>query len=332
MMTRIVLVITVALAMSCAGFCQQSPQEIAVPATASDAENTGSASVQQQLKQKIATDEAALRQAEATHAPAVERARIYWNLGLLYEDTAAFGLSETALTRSVSLFRSVAGDDAELATALNSLVILHTAVGEFHQADKDMREALQLREKLSNRLLLAESWSTFAALSLKEHKYSNARDYAAKAVAEFKANPKADEVDRIASQYALGMSLCALKDYSQGVQVLKDAVAEAMEKLPVNDFPIGSGQFFLGVAYWKAGEMAQAGREMQTGLVALNEHLGGNHPAYVASLELYAQYLHQTRQVEAANVVDRQIQQAKAVVDVRSLEAGRDALGFDAFR
>jgi len=332
MMTRIVCVFTIALAMSCAGFGQQAMQEIAAPATASDAENTGSVLGQQQLKQKIAEDEASLRQAEATHASAVERARVYWNLGILYEDTAAFGLSETALTRSVALFRSVAGDDAELATALNSLAILHMAVGKFHQADKDSREAFQLREKLGDRLPLAESWSTFAALALKEHKYNDARDYATKAVAEYKANPKADESDSIASQYALGMSLCALKDYSHGVQILKDAVAEAMAKLPANDFPIGAGQFFLGLAYWKSGEMAQARREMQTGLTALNEHLGENHPTYVASLELYAQYLHQTRQVEAANMVDRQIQQAKAVVDVHSLQAGRDALGFDAFR
>jgi|GEM_PF-3241615 len=332
MMTRIVLVFTIVLAMSCAGFGQQiSPRNDAAGA-ASDAASNGSISIQQQFKQMIAKEEASVQQAEAAHAPDVQLARLYWNLGLLYEDTAAFSLSEAALAHSVSLFRRVAGDDGELATALNSLGVIHTALGKFREAQKEEHEALALREKLGAPLQLAKSWNTLAALALKQHKYNDARDWAEKAVAEFKANPAADETDRVASQYALGMSLCALKDYSHGVQVLKAAVEEATAKLPAGDFPIGVGQFFLGLAYWKSGEMVDAGHEMQTGLAAVNAHLGGNHPTYVASLELYAKYLHQARQVEAANAVERQIQQARAVVDVRSLQTGRDALGFDAFR
>lgn len=290
------------------------------------------AQLKQQLKQGVAADEAVVQKAEAAHLPGVELARLYWHLGFSYAAAAELGRAETALAHSVSLFRQVPGDDKEVATALNSLAILHVGTEDLRDADKEANEAMRLREKLGDRLELAESWHTLATVALKKRQYARARDFATKAVTEFNANAKADAWSRIGAQYALGMSLCGLKDYVGGVRVFKDAVVEARAKLPEQDLSISLGQYLLGLAYWKSGDMADAGRELQAGITGMGRRVGPEYPNYVASLELYAKYLRQTRQVEAAKDVEWKIQQAGSTVDVRSLQSGPAALGFDAMR
>jgi hypothetical protein len=63
--------------------------------------------------------------------------------------------------------------------------------------------------------------------------------------------------------------------------------------------------------------------------------LGWGHPAYLRALTFYVQFPHGDRQVEAANIVERQIRQAEAVVDVHSIQTAqgnvrqqRTAVGF----
>jgi len=45
-------------------------------------------------------------------------------------------------------------------------------------------------------------------------------------------------------------------------------------------------------------------------------------------LKQYAKYLHESKNVEAASLVERQIRQAEAVVDVHSIQAGQGVFGF----
>jgi hypothetical protein len=64
----------------------------------------------------------------------------------------------------------------------------------------------------------------------------------------------------------------------------------------------------------------------------MREQLGWGHPTYLRVLGYYSKFLHETRQVEAAKDVDRQIRRAEAVVDVRSLETRAAVNGFDGLR
>lgn len=329
MSARRVFGFVVALAMSCCGFSQQVQTDNGAGVTAHAA---GVNHSHQDLLRRIAAEEAAARQAEAAHATELDLARLYWNLGISYGDAGQWGLSEAALTRSLSMFRRVAGDDRELATAFDSLAVLHITMGKLRESAKEEQESLRLREKLGDRLQLARSWNTLAALSLKQHKYEKARDFAEQAIAEFAVDKKSDEIDRVSSRYSLGMALCSLNDCVSALPVLKAGIDEARSASSAHDFPLCFGEFLLGYAYWKAGDMANAGREMQTGLTGMNDELGWKHPAYVAALGLYAKYLHQAKEVEAADDVERQIRQAEAVVDVHTLQSGQAALGFDGLR
>jgi len=332
MSTRFVLGFVVALEMSCCVFSQQMLQTNDSAGAAQSAAGGSRGQSRQELLRSVAADEAAVRKAEAAHATDEQLGVAYWRLGIAYEGAAEWGRSEAALERSASLFRRVADGGSKLATALNSLAVVHIATGELRKSEKEELEALNLREKMGDRLQIATGWSTLAALSLKQHKYEKARDFAGKAVAEFAANPKADETDKVAAEYALGMALCSLKDCASAVPVLKQALDDARAHFPAQELPVSMGEFLLGYAHWKSGDVQGAGREMQAGVTDMNAELGWGHPTYVAVLGLYAKYLHETRNVEAANDVERQIRQAQVVVDAGALQSGQAALGFDGLR
>lgn len=331
MSARFVFGFALAIATSCCGVSQ-------LASTGNDAGITARAAggsrgpFKQELMRRIAVEEAAVRQAEAAHATDVELGRAYWRLGLSCEDAAELGRAEAAFGRSESLFRRVANDGSELATALDSMGILHAAQGKMREAEKEERESLGLREKLGNRLQMAKSWNTLAGLLLAQHKFDKAKDFAQKAAEEFMANDQANPSDRASSRYALAMALCWLKDCPSAVPLLKAAVSDAKVTMSAHDWPVGYGEFLLGFAYWKSGDIQNAGIEMQTGVADMREQLGWGHPSYLAVLRLYDKYLHETRNVEVANEVERQIHQAEAVVDVGSLQSGQTALGFDGLR
>ena len=59
---------------------------------------------------------------------------------------------------------------------------------------------------------------------------------------------------------------------------------------------------------------------MEHGKAILAERLGWDHPTYLGASRQYARFLRENRRVEDAEVVERQIRQAEAVVDVRALQ------------
>jgi hypothetical protein len=98
------------------------------------------------------------------------------------------------------------------------------------------------------------------------------------------------------------------------------------------DFPVGLSNFLLGYAYWKSGNMSEAEEYMKTGTDQMSVQLGWGHPAYVRALTFYARFLHDNRQVEAANIVERRIRQAEAVVDVHSIQTAQGMFGISGLR
>ena len=110
---------------------------------------------------------------------------------------------------------------------------------------------------------------------------------------------------------------------------LKDAIAEGKASLKPDDFPIAFGDYLLGYAYWKSGNISEAGQHLQDGTSAMNRQLGWGHPAYLDALKQYEQFLRETRQVEAADVIRHRILQAEAVVDVHSIQTSQGMFAID---
>jgi tetratricopeptide (TPR) repeat protein len=273
------------------------------------------------LMHRIVIEENALRKAESVHTSSVELGVRYAQLALSYEDSAEFDKAEAALKHSVSLLRNAPDAGPNLATAIGQLGSLHVAMRKFRASEQEEQEALRLRLNSGDRLKIARSWSDLAALSLAERKFDKARDFAEMALHEFKANDQSAVIDSLSAQFALAMAYCYLKEYSSAIPVLKEAVAEAKEKLNPDDFPIGFGSFLLGYAYWKSGDMQDAGPQFREGTAQMSKRLGWGHPAYLSALTQYATFLKQNNQKEVAAGVELQIRQAQAVVDVHSLQS-----------
>ncbi len=225
---------------------QQEAQGGGGSSTSVSASTSKGPDLKQEIARRISILEAAIRKAEATHAADVELGNAYRQLALLYEDAAEWGRSEATLEHAISLLHRSAESSKDMATAVSQLGSLHVAMGKLRESEREETEALRLREKLDDRLQIARSWSDLATLSIAQHKFERARDYAQKAVAEFVANEQSGVIDRITARYALSIALCNLKECASAIPLLKVAIDDAREKLEMNDFPIGLGDFLLG--------------------------------------------------------------------------------------
>jgi hypothetical protein len=289
--------------------------------------NTQGADVspKQDLMRRIRLLEAAGRKAEVDHATDLQVGRIHAQIGFLYIDAAMWDQAEAELERAVSLLRS-AESTGDLATTLSTLGSLHTTMGELREGEVEVLEAARLREQLGDRLDLARSWSDLATLYIAEHKSGKAQEYAQKATDEFVANGRATPAERIEARYSLSLALCSAKKYAPAVQVLRVAVDEAVVALKPRDFRIGVGEFLLGYADWKSGDVPEAADYMERGTAQMSAELGWGHPVYVYALKRYAMFLRESRRMEEASALEQRIRRAEAVVDVQSLQA-RSGMG-----
>lgn len=270
-----------------------------------------------------------MKEAESAHATAVELGRLYVKLGLLYQEVAWWERSEAALAHAVSLFRGSSESNGDLATAITQLGKLHVVMGKRRESEKEELEALRLRQDLGDRLQIAHSWNDLAVLYLKEKKFAKARDLARQAEVEFTANGQASAFDRITARSVLSEAICSLNDCESAVPLLKAAISEAKTALQANDFLIGLCEYLLGDAYWKSGDLSLADEYLQRGTTQMSAQLGWGHPVYLNALKHYALFLRENRRTEAANVVESQIRQAEAVVDVRAIPSHRGTLSFE---
>ena len=248
-----------------AGVEQTGPPTLVSPRTAD--------AVKQNLMRRVSSAEAAVRQAEASHATNSVLSNAYVQLGLWYQNAAQWGRSEAALDHAVALLRNpVPG--ADLAAALGQLASLHVMMGKFRESEREDKEALKIREDIGDSLLIARSRDDLAILYLAEQKFEKARDFARQAEAEFVRNGRADVLDRSTARFTLAQALCDLKDCLSAISLLKAALDEAQAALHPDDFPVGLSNFLLGYAYWKSGDMISAAAYMERGTQQISIQLG----------------------------------------------------------
>jgi tetratricopeptide (TPR) repeat protein len=292
----------------------------------------GNIATRPELLRRIAVCEAAVREAEAAHATDAVLVEVYSWLGSLYDRALMFSQSEAAFERAISLLRRNPGASGQLAEDINYLGSLHALMGKERQAEKEELEALKLRQNLGDSLQVAWSWDTLAELYLREGKYVKARDFAQKATAEFLVNKQAGVVDGIRSRFDLSEALCSTNDCPAAIPLLKEAIDLAKSTYRPNDSPIGVANFLLGFAYWKSGDQSGADEYMKQGTAIMKEQLGWGHPTYLNAMSAYARFLRERQRIEDAEVVEREIRTAEAVVDVHSIQMPKGALSLSGLR
>jgi tetratricopeptide (TPR) repeat protein len=285
----------------------------------------------QEIERQIVLYEVAVGKSEASHAADVKLGRLYSQLGLLYEDVGLWGRSESAFERAVALFRRDGTSNGELATAIADMGSMHNAIGKTRESEKEEQEALGIRKTLNDELQVARSWGDLAALSVAEQKYERARDFAQQALTEFSADPKAQPFDLITARYALGLAYCHLKEYAQAIPLLAKATEDAKSGKQ-SEVTLGFGEFLLGYAYWRSGDLTSANGHLEEGIARMKSQLGWGHPSYLNALGYYAKFLRETRRVEMAEAAEREIRRAEATVDIRAMEARTGMAGFNGLR
>ncbi len=210
---------------------------------------------------------------------------------------SGIGLRRTWNMR-LRIFGAVSEMNADLATALSGLGRVHIAMGKVRECEKEEVEALKLRERLGDRLLVARSKDDLAELYLAEQKYAKARDAAQEAIDAFAAEERADSFDKISARYTLALTMCASKDCPSAVAPLKEAIEEAKTSFQTRDFPFGLGEFLLGYAYWKSGDLPDAAVNMKQGTEIINAQLGWTHPISLAAMRHYAHFLRASQRTD----------------------------------
>jgi tetratricopeptide (TPR) repeat protein len=285
-----------------------------------------------ELLRRIDVYEAGVRDAESAHASDVTVAVVYGRLASLYSDAAMYSRAEMALEHAIFLLHRSAEGSGELAEDINYLGLLHLQMGDLRQAEREELEALRRRQALGASVEIARSWNALAELYFRRGKYAMARDFGQRAIDEFSADKQANVIDQISSRLNLGMVLCYMKECPSAVPLLKEAIGIARTAFRPDDFPLGEGMFLLGFAYWKSGDMSDASDYMGRGTATMKGQLGWGHPTYLNALLQYAKFLRENKRREDAEVVERQIRQTEAVVDVRSLPTRNGADGIAGLR
>ena len=282
--------------------------------------NENDVSARGKLMHWIDLYEIAIREAKDAQASDTELGKFYLKLGVLCQEAELWERAETNLEHARALFATGA-EPSYLATTLSLLGNVHVVMRKFRQSEKEGEEALRLRENLRDPVLIARSRKNLATLYLAEHKYAKAKSFAQQAMGEFADDTRTTASDRIAVRYVLGLALCMSKDCASAIVLLEDAVHEAKANLQPYGAPTGLGEYLLGYALWKSGNLTEAGRHMEEGTAILNERLGVGSQSSLAASTQYAKFLRESRRTDDAEAVERRIRQAEAVVDVHSIQA-----------
>jgi tetratricopeptide (TPR) repeat protein len=285
------------------------------------------------LMHGIELNEAALQRAQSTKAPGSTLVIIYSNLGSLYEEAALYLKAEDAMRHAIALLRT--GPQDHLAAELGHLGMLHSAMDQTGEAEKETLEALRIRESIGDPVGIALASSDLAAVYIKQHHYKKALDPAQKANdilaqekgtsqvanANLAGNLQADPADRIAVRQTLAYALCGIHQCDRAIPLLQDAAKLASDSFGPDSLSVGCANFLLGSTYWHAGDMDNAAIWMQRGIQRMKVDMSWGHFVYLSAVAQYAAFLRKRGQTEAASAAELELRQARSVVDARSFTA-----------
>jgi tetratricopeptide (TPR) repeat protein len=275
-----------------------------------------------ELLRRIALYESAAQNADAAHASNESLVKIYTNLGALYEDVAMYLKAEDAMRRAIVLLKD--GPQDQLAEEIGHLTVLHIAMDELREAEKDQMRALKIRETVGDPVGMALTWNDLADLYVKQRQFKKAVDYGQRAMDVLGARPDVSADDRIAVRQTLAFALSGARDYPRAIQLLKDAVELSKSSFGADSLQVRIDDYLLGYAYWKSGDKPDAAECMRRGITRMKVDLGWGQVIYVNAIRQYAQFLHDSGQAEEAALAKREVRQAEVVVDARAF-TGRPA-------
>src|SRR5260370_875341 len=222
-----------------------------------------------------------------------------------------------AVQREIALLRD--GTQEELAEEIGQLGMVHVAMGNLRQAERDEVQALRIREALGDPLGVALTEDDLADAYDEGREFKRAADYAEKAFAILSNRPDVSATDRVLVRLRLGFALTGMRSCEQGIGILKDALELARNSLGADDLMVGDTEYELGFGYWHCGDRDHAAEWLERGTSHMKAAFGWDRTTYLNAMSHYARFLRENGQLEAADSAEAIVHQAEAVVDARSL-------------
>ncbi len=311
-MTRLMLIALVSVL--CAA--QIHAQQPATAPAANAANADPSVLPKAELLRRVDLYESALRKPGIGRIDDASVARVYVSLGNCYLDLAMYPKAEDAMHHAIALMRN--GAQATLADEIGQLAVLHSAMGDFKQAEKEQIDALEIRQQIGDPVGLALTWNDLASLYVRERQFSKALDYARRAMPILASNPGVQASDRIAVRQTLASALCGVHQCGRAIPQLQQALSLASDNFGADSLAVGASSFLLGYTYWQNGQTGEAADYMQRGIGRMKQDWDWGYTLYVESVAQYAKFLRQRGQTESAALEEGELRHMTETVDVRS--------------
>jgi len=222
-------------------------------------------------------------------------------LAVLSQDAGSYRESEDAYRQTISLLR--APDPLTVADIFDHMGTMYVESGQLSKAEPVERHALAIREHQHDPLATGVSHTHLAMLLLGQNDLHSAEAEAQSAVSllvpEY-THPSgvssATPEEKMAALIDLALVQCATGESPDSIRSLGFAMQIARKNYPDTSFPVGYIDFLLGYAYWKDGNLHDAGDLMSQGIQKLATVIGWGHPTYLKTLRQYRAFLVETGQ------------------------------------
>jgi len=195
-------------------------------------------------------------------------------------------------TLAVRIAEKFGRQDPRYAKSLNELGIIHRDQGDHDQAEKLLKESLELRRKTfgENSLEVADSLGELAVLYRLERQLATAESLARRALTiDQKLAP--DDTSVAADLNTLAMVLDDQRKHSQAARLLVRSLALYQDKLGESDSHTLEVLNNLGRVYEHQGKLAQAEKYFRQTVAICEQHFGPNHAQVSSAAYNLAQVL-----------------------------------------
>jgi serine/threonine protein kinase/tetratricopeptide (TPR) repeat protein len=218
------------------------------------------------------------------------QARMMRTIGSVYNKLGLYDRARPLLQRAVALDRTV-GDRDELAASLESLGVLDGDQGQFDDADRELKEALDLNTQLygNDDVRVASVTASLGGLYVKNQHPAEAVSFLRRALGFYGRAENQDSVKLATVLTNLGTAFSRNEQYDSASHYLQRAIAMRTRLLPPDSPELGSSWNNLGTNYYLLGRYAEAADAYEKARPIIEKVYGPDHPRVAVLLNNLAE-------------------------------------------
>lgn len=236
-------------------------------------------------KQKIRT---AIKMAEKTNSP--KNAGNRYLLGMIQYAQGEYDDAQANLETAKSLYAANGNDPLRIAECEAFIGRAETAVGQYAEAEKDLKHSLELRTKSggSNSYAMADSFTGLGYLYMRQGKIPDAIKVLKNALDLTEKERGADSQSTASALNDLGQAYQLASNFKAAEPLYKRALAIRKNKLDGNSPFVADSYNCLGALYASTGRLAEAKLYYEQALAIQQRTLLASDPRLAQTRQQYA--------------------------------------------